>query len=68
MFATGPTQVLSGAKQPAEQDHLFAVIGLSSLLFAAEPHLASEGIPVIGADYDGTESLTTPSMFNVAHT
>jgi ABC-type branched-subunit amino acid transport system substrate-binding protein len=63
--ATSPTQVLNGAKQLVEQDHVFAVIGLSSLLFSAAPYLASKGIPVIGADYDGGEWLTTPSMFSV---
>ena len=62
--ATSPTQVLNGAKQLVEQDHVFAVIGLSSLLFSAAPYLASKGIPVIGADYDGGEWLTTPSMFS----
>jgi branched-chain amino acid transport system substrate-binding protein len=63
--ATSPTQVLNGAKQLVEQDHVFAVIGLSSLLFAAAPYLQSKGVPVIGGDYDGTEWLTTPSMFSV---
>ena len=63
--ATSPTQVLNGAKQLVQQDHVFAVIGLSSLLFAAAPYLQSKGIPVIGGDYDGTEWLTTPSMFSV---
>jgi ABC-type branched-subunit amino acid transport system substrate-binding protein len=63
--ATSPTAVLNGAKQLVEQDHVFAVIGLSSLLFSAAPYLASQGVPVIGGDYDGPEWLTTPSMFSV---
>jgi ABC-type branched-subunit amino acid transport system substrate-binding protein len=63
--ASSPTSVLNGAKQLVEQDHVFAVVGLSSLLFSAAPYLASKGVPVIGADYDGPEWLTTPSMFSV---
>jgi ABC-type branched-subunit amino acid transport system substrate-binding protein len=63
--ASSPTSVLNGAKQLVQQDHVFAVIGLSSLLFSAAPYLASKGVPVIGADYDGAEWLTTPSMFSV---
>jgi ABC-type branched-subunit amino acid transport system substrate-binding protein len=63
--ATNPTTVLNGAKQLVTQDHVFAVIGLSSLLFSAAPYLASKGVPVIGGDYDGTEWLTTPNMFSV---
>jgi branched-chain amino acid transport system substrate-binding protein len=63
--ATSPTAVLNGAKQLVEQDHVFAVIGLSSLLFSAAPYLASKGVPVIGGDYDGPEWLTTPTMFSV---
>ena len=35
------------------------------MFFAAAPWLQSQGIPVLGADYDGPEWLTTPNMFSV---
>ncbi len=63
--ATNPTSALNAAKQLVQQDHVFAVVGLSAVFFAAAPYLASQGVPVIGGDYDGTEWLTTPSMFSV---
>ena len=62
---TSPTQLLTAAKHLVQQDHVFAVIGLSSVLFAAAPWLQSQGVPVVGADYDGLEWLETPSMFSV---
>ena len=63
--ATNPTAALAAAHQLVEQDHVLAVVGLSAVLFTATSYLASKGIPVIGADYDGPEWLTTPSMFSV---
>jgi ABC-type branched-subunit amino acid transport system substrate-binding protein len=63
--ATNPTQALTAAQKLVEQDHVFAVIGMSAVFFSAASYLASKGIPVIGADYDGPEWLTTPSMFSV---
>lgn len=62
---TNPSTILSGAQKLVDQDHVFAVIGLSSVLFSASNFLASKGIPVIGGDYDSSEWLTTPSMFSV---
>jgi Periplasmic binding protein len=61
---TNPTQALTAAKRLVQQDHVFAVIAESAVLFAASPYLASAGVPVIGGDYDGAEWLTTPSMFS----
>ncbi|MDA8047935.1 MAG: ABC transporter substrate-binding protein [Actinomycetota bacterium] len=62
---TNPGQALSAAQKLVEQDHVFAVIGLSAVFFSAATYLHSKGIPVIGADYDGSEWLTTDSMFSV---
>lgn len=63
--ATSPAQALAAAQKLVEQDHVFAVVGLSAVFFSAASYLQSKGIPVLGADYDGTEWLTTPSMFSV---
>ncbi len=38
---TSPSQALSGAQQLVEQDHVFAVIGVSALLFEAAPFLTT---------------------------
>ncbi len=63
--ATNPTQALSAAQQLVEQDHVFAVIATSAVLFAAAPYLHSKGIPVIGAAYDGSEWITNDNMFSI---
>jgi branched-chain amino acid transport system substrate-binding protein len=43
---------------------VFAVIAISALTFAAVPFLTSHGIPVIGANEDGQEWLTSTNMFS----
>ena len=50
-----------------QQDHVFAVIGLSALTFSASPYLTSNGIPVVGAAFDSSEWLSPKSsnMFSV---
>ena len=63
--ATNPGSALAAAQKLVQQDHVLAVVGMSAVFFSAAPYLASKGIPVIGADYDGAEWLTTPSMFSV---
>lgn len=62
--ATSPTQALTGAQQLVEQDHVFAVIGGSALLFSAAPYLTSNGVPVVGAAFDSSEWLS-PSSYNM---
>ncbi|MGB7050432.1 MAG: ABC transporter substrate-binding protein [Acidimicrobiales bacterium] len=65
--ATSPSQALSVAQRFVQQDHVFAVIGLSALTFAAAPYLTSNGIPVVGAAFDSSEWLSPKSynMFSV---
>ncbi len=63
--ATSPAQALAAAQKLVQQDHVFAVVGLSAVFFSAAAYLHSHGVPVIGADYDSTEWLTTDSMFSV---
>jgi branched-chain amino acid transport system substrate-binding protein len=62
---TNPSQNLTAAKRLVQEDHVFAIVGLSAVFFSAAPWLQSQGIPVLGADYDGPEWLTTPNMFSV---
>ena len=62
---TTPAGTLAAAQKLVEQDHVYAVFAISALAFAAANFLASKGIPVIGADYDGPEWLTKPNMFSI---
>jgi branched-chain amino acid transport system substrate-binding protein len=63
-----PTGTLTAAQKLVEQDHVFAVLALSALTFAAAPYLTSRGIPVIGAAQDATEWTTSRNMFSVIGT
>lgn len=63
--ATSPAQALSGAQRLVDEDHVFAVIAISALTFAASNFLASKGIPVLGAAQDGPEWITSKNMFSV---
>ncbi len=65
--ATTTTGALSGAQQMVEQDHVFAVLAVSSLFFSAAPYLTQQGIPVVGSAFDSNEWLSPKSynMFSV---
>jgi branched-chain amino acid transport system substrate-binding protein len=60
-----PSGALAGAERLVDEDHVFAVIALSGLTFAAAPFLAAHGIPVIGSATDGTEWIGDRNMFSV---
>lgn len=62
---TNPANVLSAAQKLVQQDHVFAVIGHSALLYAAAPWLTQHNIPVIGVAEDGPEWTKSPNMFSV---
>jgi branched-chain amino acid transport system substrate-binding protein len=62
---TSPTGALNAAQRLVEQDHVFAIIAISALTFAASNYLTSKGIPVIGSSTDGPEWATAPNMFPV---
>lgn len=64
---TSTTDALAGAQKLVQQDHVFAVLGLSSLTFSAAPFLTSNHIPVVGAAFDSSEWLSPSSsnMFSV---
>jgi branched-chain amino acid transport system substrate-binding protein len=63
-----PQGALTAAQRLVEQQHVFAVLGASSLFFAAAPYLASHNIPVIGGGIDGPEWITDRNMFSVVGT
>ena len=63
-----PSGALIAAQRLVEQQHVFAVLGESSLFFAAAPYLLSHGIPVIGGGIDGPEWITDRNMFSVVGT
>lgn len=60
---SSPAGAINAAHQLVQQDHVFAVDLFSALGFAAEPYLASVGIPVIGTDLDGGPAWTTDKNF-----
>jgi ABC-type branched-subunit amino acid transport system substrate-binding protein len=62
---TSPSGALSAAKKLVDQDHVDAVIALSSLTFSAAPYLTSRGIPVVGTGQDGPEWATSQNMFSI---
>jgi ABC-type branched-subunit amino acid transport system substrate-binding protein len=62
---TSPTGALAAAQKLVTQDHVFAVIGLSALLFSAAPYLTAQHVPVVGAAFDGPEWITAKNMFSV---
>ena len=62
---TSPTNALTAAQKLVEQDHVFAVIAISGLAFAAAPFLTAHNVPVVGIDEDATEWITSRNMFSV---
>jgi ABC-type branched-subunit amino acid transport system substrate-binding protein len=63
--ATSPQGALSAAQKLVQQDHVDAVISVSSLMLLASNYLTSQGIPVVGAAEDGSEWITAKNMFSV---
>jgi branched-chain amino acid transport system substrate-binding protein len=61
-----PAGVLAAAQRLVDQDHVFAVVAVSALSFAAAPWLTRRGVPVIGAAIDSTEWQTAPNMFSIS--
>ncbi len=62
---TSPSQALTAAQKLVEQDHVFAVVAVSSLTFSASSYLTAQGIPVVGVAEDGPEWITAKNMFSV---
>lgn len=62
---SSPSGALAAAQKLVEQDHVFAIVAQSALLFAAAGYLTSAHMPVVGAAEDGPEWVTAPNMFGV---
>jgi branched-chain amino acid transport system substrate-binding protein len=66
--ATSPSGALAAAHRLVDQDHVFAVLAVSALTFAASSYLTSKGVPVIGAAVDGPEWQNSQNMFAIEGT
>jgi ABC-type branched-subunit amino acid transport system substrate-binding protein len=62
---TSESGVLSAAQDLVEQDHVLAVVAVSSLTFLAAKFLTQQNVPVIGAAEDASEWVAAPNMFPV---
>jgi ABC-type branched-subunit amino acid transport system substrate-binding protein len=62
---SSPTAALAAAQKMVEQDHVFAVLMISALGFAAAPYLTAQGVPVVGFAEDGPEWTTASNMFSI---
>jgi ABC-type branched-subunit amino acid transport system substrate-binding protein len=63
--ASSPSGALTAAEKLVEQDHVLAVLALSSLTFAAASYLNSHHVPVVGLAADGPEWATDMNMFSI---
>ncbi len=64
--ATNPATALSAAQKLVTQDHVAAVIAISSLTFTASNYLTAHHVPVVGLAGDGPEWITAQNMFSTA--
>lgn len=62
---SSPTGALTAAQKLVEQDHVIAVIAVSSVTFGAAPYLNQQHVPVIGLEEDAGEWVTDLNMFSV---
>lgn len=61
---SSPAGVTSAVQKLVLEDHVFAVVSVSSLLFLDSSFLTSHGVPVVGVAEDGPEWLTSKNMFS----
>jgi branched-chain amino acid transport system substrate-binding protein len=62
-----PAGALSAAQRLVQQDHVFAVLSVSSDTLGASNYLTSQAVPVVGGGFDGPEWLS-PSSTNMFST
>lgn len=62
-----PAGALSAAQRLVQQDHVFAVLSISSDTLGASNYLTSQAVPVVGGGFDGQEWLS-PSSTNMFST
>jgi branched-chain amino acid transport system substrate-binding protein len=65
---SSPTGALTAAQKLVEEDHVFAVVAISGLTFAAAPFLSAHDVPVVGVADDSTEWIASRNMFSVIGT
>jgi branched-chain amino acid transport system substrate-binding protein len=65
---SSPAGALTAAQKLVEEDHVFAVVAISGLAFAAAPFLSAHDVPVVGVAEDSTEWITSKNMFSVIGT
>ena len=63
--ASNPANTLAVAQKLVTQDHVGAVLSVSSLTLLAANYLTARGVPVVGVASDGPEWLTAKNMFSV---
>jgi branched-chain amino acid transport system substrate-binding protein len=63
--ASSPAGALTAAQKLVDQDHVDAVIAVSSVAFGAAPFLNQHRIPVVGLQEDGPEWTTDLNMFSL---
>jgi ABC-type branched-subunit amino acid transport system substrate-binding protein len=61
---SSPTGVVSAAQKLVLEDHVFAVVSVSSLTTLAADYMTSHNVPVVGVAEDGTEWITAKNMFS----
>lgn len=61
---TLPAGTQSAAQKLVLQDHVFAVVSVSSLTFTVSNFLTSHNMPVVGVAEDSNEWVTTKNMFS----
>jgi ABC-type branched-subunit amino acid transport system substrate-binding protein len=64
--ATNPTAALAAVQKMVTQDHVFAVLAESALLFTTTNYLTAHNVPVVGMSEDGPEWISSKNMFSVA--
>jgi ABC-type branched-subunit amino acid transport system substrate-binding protein len=62
--ATNPGTALTAAQKLVDQDHVAAIVPVSSVLFGASDFLTAQNMPIVGVGEDGPEWLTAKNMFS----
>jgi branched-chain amino acid transport system substrate-binding protein len=52
---SSPAGALAAAQKLVQQDHVYAMVALSSFFYGAQPFLLQNHIPVVGLGFDGPE-------------
>jgi branched-chain amino acid transport system substrate-binding protein len=61
---TSPSGVATAAQKLVLENHVFAVVSISSLTYITSSFLTSHNVPVVGVAEDGPEWVTSKNMFS----